>query len=509
MNINLFTWNICFGCMTNNTPLIDKTGGILAKLCKENAESGIRQCKENTKDVISTMISQNADFIFLQEASNHLELIQNSYEFSSGIVTGNIQGTDITYQAEIATMYNTKKYMLITTICGDLNEKEGGRPYLISIFYVKSSNSFIVTINCHFPQDVKSLYILKTVENFNGATINSKIKSLVHINIIIKNSPIIIGGDFNDRADKYALFSKKFILFDHFFNSISKPDDSCCSGKNTLRWENPTDNKTSDYFRFSSTNEWKIIYQDVNIRMPEFDVTIPTSDHIPIKATIVVEQHNQRNIGYDFDGVLHNFVFYDEGKGDPKQIEGHPGPKYTIEQIREGIDEKGSVKKLKVRDFENNYNRCFTPITNKVFTNFVKGYKQFIITARQGLDEHMTKILTNCLKKFNKLIFPDSHIRTIGGQSSKSTEIISLQLDEFYEDSPKKLIEIFEKWKNGHFKNGFQLYRVFTYSGLISPVLEEKDTFSSINDNSNVVIDKKKSKLGKSNKKKSKKYKQK
>ena len=67
--IMIFTWNVCFGCMTANHPNVDRTAGWVAEDCKtRDPELGCSQ-------MINQFILKNpSDFYAFQECTSHERL---------------------------------------------------------------------------------------------------------------------------------------------------------------------------------------------------------------------------------------------------------------------------------------------------------------------------------------------------------------------------------------------------------------------------------------------------
>lgn len=169
----------------------------------------------------------------------------------------------------------------------------------------------------------------------------------------------------------------------------------------------------------------------------------------PIAMPIVpqVAIANTKHIGYDFDGVIHKSVYFDDkGQGQPN-------------------------------DYHSGDNECFVEIIELIKVCHKLGYKQSIITNR-GIKSlpYVRQQLDKCFGNMLGLaIFPDVDIKFVHGD--KSNTIRSLMLDEFYDDSPNKIAEISKNINT--FKQGFTLYQTFP--------LEANNKIRKIISNGNII----------------------
>jgi len=122
----------------------------------------------------------------------------------------------------------------------------------------------------------------------------------------------------------------------------------------------------------------------------------------------------KKNIGFDFDGVIHTNVGPDKG------IDSRKPNALSIEHI-------------------------FREIHDKIFNYHCHNYNIFIITGRGG-KKQITKIkdyLNSC--GINKEIIPEANIKAIGGDGNKVDMAIQLKLDEYYDDSTSEIRKFTEK----------------------------------------------------------------
>jgi hypothetical protein len=120
-----------------------------------------------------------------------------------------------------------------------------------------------------------------------------------------------------------------------------------------------------------------------------------------------------KNIGLDFDGVIHENV----------------GPDYK--------KSSRSPKELDIR-------YRFEEIHNKIFDYYCNQYNIFIITGR-GKDQkkNIRRYLDAC--GINVDIIPDMNIYTLGGNGNKVNKAIELKLDEYYDDSYKEIQQFIDR----------------------------------------------------------------
>ena len=371
-------------------------------------------CLKNVADFINN--NGPYDFVGLQEATNWIHIKQ----ISSVLTNMN----DVSYKPsveDIVTFYN-KKYTLDDTdnqILGHM--EDAGRPMIILFFKQKIC---VINIHAGHNRDVYKFdsYLLKTLNNSYTASMSTFLNKFKTYNIIMM-------GDFNDELDNLSSFD---ILKDPAFGvpngrklyGINKKK-SCCDDTIAVTGSNLTfayDHILSTYINNTS-----------NI----FIVQI-ASDHMPIISNISVHQI----IGYDFDGVLHKNV-------GPPDIHGqrHPikGP-YTP----------------------------FNKIIDQINRNINNGDTVYIITARSNNSKNKNTIKNFLIK--TKLPINNIKIIFTAGQN-KSTIINNKKVNEFYDDSCLRIVELYNEIQRGNLPNLRQLF-------LVEP---EKDTIVAI-DNQNISL---------------------
>lgn len=205
--------------------------------------------------------------------------------------------------------------------------------------------------------------------------------------------------------------------------------DNCYYRK---RWWDQKNNKYSnycgDYCRFVKS---KPSFEHKGTGPPIVNVVYGQPNVQPFAIPIVQPAANQstKQIGYDFDGVIHKSVQFDD-KGQGRPIDRNSGD-----------------------------NECFAEIIELIKVSHKLGYKQYVVTNRKAdTSPYVRMQLEKCFgKALGLTIFPDTSIHFVKGD--KSPTIRALMLDEFYDDSPIKIAEISQQVPT--FKQGFTLYQTF------------------------------------------------
>jgi hypothetical protein len=137
---------------------------------------------------------------------------------------------------------------------------------------------------------------------------------------------------------------------------------------------------------------------------------------------------NIKNIGFDFDGVIHRNVGPDNGKDSRK-------PNSLLLEHR------------------------FIEIQNKIFDYHCYKHNIYIITGR-GKRGPIFEYLNCC--GLNEEIIPRENVNAIGGCGNKVDMAIQLELDEYYEDSTIEIQKfIARKCEILAVKPNFRLFHVF------------------------------------------------
>jgi hypothetical protein len=140
-NILVLSYNICWGCMEENTG--DRTGLIVVEVCKTKPKS--KSCMENiieTIDRISVDVGVPYDLVGLQEASkyNYIHCISKTLGIMNRIHA--LYGPE-----HIVSFYNPEKYTLLAVAGCDIAVvagQETGRPMLILVLERKSDKEKIL-----------------------------------------------------------------------------------------------------------------------------------------------------------------------------------------------------------------------------------------------------------------------------------------------------------------------------------------------------------------------------
>jgi len=154
---------------------------------------------------------------------------------------------------------------------------------------------------------------------------------------------------------------------------------------------------------------------------------------------------NIKNIGFDFDGVIHTNV---------------------------GTDNKIVPRKAKTDPIEKD---IFREIHDKIFNYHCHNYIIYIITGRKGEKQikKIKKYLNDC--GINEQIIPEKNIKAIGGEGDKVNKAIELKLDEYYDDSTSEIQKFIEKKCELLAVNpNFKLFQTFPeFSGTEGAIVEK------------------------------------
>ncbi len=377
---------------------------------------GTTACLKNVSDFIEN--HGTYDFIGLQEATNW-ETIQQT----TPVLTKMIPVSHKLDRDEIVTFYHPKYQLdlLDNQIFGHMEDIN--RPFIILFF-----NSKLAVINLHAGHnndiDMLDEHLKRTIKNNYNKKIVKK----------LQNYDIVLMGDFNK-----SINSNFTILIDPFFQIPNgrkmygaNREPSCCNYQLAPIKFKP---KFSDQILSTLTNIQTKVYQVSN-----------ASDHMPITAII------QKNIGYDFDGVLHLEVTKADKDGQRYAVN-DTGPyepfKETIEQIQK---------------------------------NLQNGDRVYIVTSRTH-DSSNERTVKKHLKKSDLPKIPIYF--TDGG--TKIDIIKKLKISEYYDDSCLQIRELYQARKNGELPHLTELYlavpekrkfiQVFkNFSKLCSPKNSQKNS---------------------------------
>lgn len=355
----------------------------------------LNQCKSNTVSIclrnIAHFIDKNKsfDFVGLQEAANWKLLKQHS------ILLQNMNEKYYRSGPEDIVIFYDKKYRLDANqniIVGNI--KNIGRPFIILFF---DNKLCIINVHSEHKREILKFdkYLKIAIQTKYNIDKNIYLKKL-------KEYDIVMMGDFNHTLNKK---DPHIILSDVFFNIKygrklhgTNKINSCCD-------KNLRGNAHISFDHILTT------LKNIKTRVHKLN---NASDHLPITALI------EKAIGYDFDGVLHTNV------GEPDNYgQRHPN-NYDY------IDPK----------------YAFSLIIDKICNEIEKKTKIYIITAR---DENSLTIITNFLNKTKlKKKIPDNNI-FFTRNTNKKKIIYNLKLDEFYDDSCMRIVEMFQAGKQDQF----------------------------------------------------------
>lgn len=289
LSINILTWNISWGCMTaNQNSRHDQTAQALATHCYQLKQQHRQPlCLQNVCSLIDQEKREH-DLISLQEATNWKSLLRNSQRLSKMKYVHSQSSS-----SEIITFYNPHMFNLLEVSKGEI---EAGRPCHL-LLLESQSNLKIIVINVHNSKG----YSDSQLESGLSKLITPKIQQqLPRSN---KNINIIIAGDLNDHG--YSNYWKKTYPFKQLNNNLKKmrvstkkkkPPLSCCVGKENLNHCRLSDYSLyGDYILISPSFK---VSQNNHIH-PGFNfdcVQHPTSDHLPISMSVVINGHHKKKI---------------------------------------------------------------------------------------------------------------------------------------------------------------------------------------------------------------------
>jgi len=400
--VKVLSYNIFFKAMVSD-PIYENCGPIINDN-KYNIK--YTNCLKNVSNFAEA--NKPYDFVDLQEATNWRILQKITPTLSEMHAVSHKPGLD-----EIVTFYSSK-YQLDDSeyeIAGFLEDKN--RPFLILFF---KNNICIINIHAGHKKDIyKFDYYLK---HFLSSDKNSEKIFLAKF----KTYDIIMVGDLNDNLlpkksnstediSKFKILSNKiFFNNERILYSINhKP--TCCD-------------------RTLAATKQNITFDHILSTLPpiqNISTVFPVkraSDHIPIISIIT------KNIGYDFDGVLHTNVTEPDN-----------------EKQRHPINLTGPYEP-------------FSKIIDKIEKDILDGNNVFIITARPKKLIHVNALQLHINStKLKKYINKISFLYT-GGQN-KTKIINELGISAFYDDSCLRINELYTAKQNKLLPFLAQLYVVY------------------------------------------------
>lgn len=332
---------------------------------------------------VVAFIDQNVyyDFVCLQEATKWQKICSSSLVLSRMNHIHYHSGTE-----HLVTFYHPK-YQLDhdePIIKGYMVDKN--RPFLVLFI---EERLCVINIHAGHNGDWKlfDFYLKNAILEMNGTAVNTILDKL-------QTYDIIVAGDFNDEVGR-----KSVILTDPFFRRSRKlygvnQTPTCCDLTLNGLVKTPFDHILSTIPLIET-----IVF---NLKM--------ASDHLPIMANIT------KNVGYDFDGVLHT----DVSKHD-SNLQRNPfsfiGP-YT----------------------------SFDLIINQIHHELKLGYHIYIITARP--DQRTNYLVINTHLAKTKLVDDIDKITIVctGSENSgsKVEAIQKYQINSYYDDSCIRMMEIYK-----------------------------------------------------------------
>ena len=344
--IKILSWNVCFGCMySNHLSGLDQTARTLATYCQnEHIQKGTNVCLNN---VIAYINKNDYSIIGLQESSNYNLIYQ-------GLLLRNPSLKYVNSKSgleDIVTFYDSSKFTLLGAKCGEF---AASRPILYLFLRDLNGNIFLV-INLHNDHRVPLQRVENTINadlaqpligytsmaNIDNLKTNFHLFTQEDLGKYLPNANTIVLGDFNDHGN--FNYWQGINIINSVVKSDNQPPKTCCTGRVSLR----NGNSESLYGDYILIDRNKLRYtNDINGLKIEntippmghslfFANNKPTSDHLPVISYIKLKaaqlitiqeedllnnlklQHgyhdlflplqyiNNKNIGYDFDGVIH------------------------------------------------------------------------------------------------------------------------------------------------------------------------------------------------------------
>ncbi len=326
MEIEIISWNLCWGCMTgdkrkmvNNGKWLNSTAENIGKYC---SCKGKHYCLNNVAEFLIKQFKNSKSFIIsLQEAYN--------WKILYNLLKKNL---NISYlhcklkKSEVVIFYSSNYFKPIALKSNDIiiKNSSGGRPFLNIIFELKNISKYSTNNNIKKYFNVINLhndhYILKEdlehilSKNNNKFYINKTNKKnfeniqdykLEELNRYININNEILGGiicgDFNDYSGSNFWKGIKIKINNKIteYKTNKIPPNTCCYSDLYKPYIlNSNNNKIEkyrdygDYILLSKNNKLK--YKIDNIVPKKFLtnknlIDYPTSDHKPIYSKILLK----------------------------------------------------------------------------------------------------------------------------------------------------------------------------------------------------------------------------
>lgn len=385
--VKILSYNIYFKAMRTETTY---------QVCQSKSSLIYNNCLKNVSD----FIQENGpyDFVGLQEATNW-SIINKITPTLSAMHHINIKSTADAVE-EIVTFYS-KDYELDKTeniLYGHMADIN--RPFVILFFKNK-----LCVINLHAGHYVPKIvantnmysHIVSDIYNFDHY-LEKVLETNKTADIFIdklQTYDIIMMGDFNDDLGKFnddqnfIILKNKFLTGRKLYGVNKKA--SCCD--NTLMANNLK--KSFDQILTTFSNNYSKV---INVKQ--------ASDHMPIIAIV------SKNIGYDFDGVLHTSV----GKADAS-------------------DQRNAI------NIEGPYNP-FNEIIDQIKKELRMGHNISIITARTNDDINFTAVEKHLDDFIGKNIIDNKISVYFTDGQNKTAFLKKLKINTFYDDSCLRIKEL-------------------------------------------------------------------
>ena len=213
--------------------------------------------------------------------------------------------------AELVTFYDNRKYRLLLAKCGNISSASDRRPYQILVFKVIQTADPIIVINLHNKQNCSQTFLEKALsrdlENMIKISSGVNFENIQNMKTskidpkILENAKVFMIGDFNDNKNQNfwkGIQPFKYSDIPEIENIVVsshgiEPPKTCCTPSNLDGYyklrekENNYDIYIGDYILISDDLEYKI----PNHIKSDFEISAlknPTSDHLPVEASILI-----------------------------------------------------------------------------------------------------------------------------------------------------------------------------------------------------------------------------
>lgn len=265
------TYNVCFGCMTEDPAVRAADGSDLAQEC------ATRGCLQNVATLIDSI---NADLLFVQEASNFAGLRARSSALSQMSVFHTQSGQ------ECMATFVSSRFAIKHRVSGSLSQTNKGRPFLILIGKDTRTKRDVVLVNLHRSHNKAH------GKGYMASRFSAAVNAIPNVSVL---DPVVVcGGDFNDEGlnlwkGDWSPFKgcKSIELASVVVKSTAPPPASCCD----------QDHATKPFHKGKGKGKGAMDVCDFVLSNCPFTrhnhvaaVNPWTSDHLPVACTLDVSR---------------------------------------------------------------------------------------------------------------------------------------------------------------------------------------------------------------------------